>query len=114
MNHSQIVSKLDAIERELKRIGFWDETLDCQSVRKQAVERAREQEVSPIANMSFENWLQAVFLPHARETVRTNSLPQSSHVGVMAMRQYDYHSHVPEAQPLLKLLYEFDQLISDR
>nr|WP_261361997.1 hypothetical protein [Humisphaera borealis] len=38
-------------------------------------------------------------------------MPIHSQVGLMAMRQYDYHSHVPEAQGLLKLLQDFDELI---
>jgi hypothetical protein len=32
----------------------------------------------------------------------------------MARRQYDYHSHVPEAQPLLQLLRAFDGLVDQR
>jgi hypothetical protein len=30
------------------------------------------------------------------------------------MRQYDYHSHIPEAQNLLTLLSEFDALVEGR
>jgi hypothetical protein len=32
----------------------------------------------------------------------------------MAMRQYDYHSFVPEAQDLLQLLYDFDAIVEGR
>lgn len=60
---------------------------------------------------SFELWLQCVFLPNARAAARSDHLPIHSQVGLMAMRQYDYHSHVPEAQGLLKLLQDFDELI---
>ena len=63
---------------------------------------------------TFELWLQAVFLPRAREAVRTGDLPGSSDVGGMAQRQYDYHSYVPAAQDLLQLLHEFDRLIGQR
>jgi hypothetical protein len=32
----------------------------------------------------------------------------------MAMRQYDYHSVVPEAHGLMRLLNEFDDMIRKR
>jgi hypothetical protein len=38
-------------------------------------------------------------------------LPKDSQVGIMAMRQYDYHSSVPEAHRLVSLLHEFDELV---
>ena len=60
---------------------------------------------------SFELWLQCIFLPNARSAIDTNSLPDDSQVGLMAMRQYDYHSSMPEAQPLVNLLHEFDGLV---
>ena len=60
---------------------------------------------------SFELCLQCVFLPSARERIRTRNLPEHSQVGVMAMRQYDYHSSAPEAQMLVRLLGDFDRMI---
>ena len=111
MSHSdQILAKLQQIEDEMKRIGYWDDTLDQRRVRDEALAYAHEHGESPVAHMSFERWLQAVFIPNARNAARTDTLPSSSNVSVMAMRQYDYHSHVPEAQQLLHLLYEFDGL----
>lgn len=32
-------------------------------------------------------------------------------LGQMAMREYDYHSYVIEAQNLLNLLHKFDRLV---
>jgi hypothetical protein len=52
-----------------------------------------------------------VFIPNARAAAARNDLPTQSEVGIMAMRQYDYHSHIPEAQNLLTLLSEFDALV---
>jgi len=60
---------------------------------------------------SFELWLQCVFLPRAREAVAQDALPRQSRVGLMALRQYDYHQQVPEAAELLRLLNEFDALV---
>lgn len=102
-----LLKKLEQIESELRKIGYW-----------------KNQEIDPYAELpdgetphflnasSFEDWLQFVFLPNAREAVRSNALPKSSSVGVVALRQYDYHSHVPEAQELIRLLNEFDKFIN--
>lgn len=49
-----------------------------------------------------------MFLPNTRDMVAAETLPPSSSIGVMAMRQYDYHSDVAEAQELLRLLQRFD------
>src|SRR5262245_261981 len=99
MNTSRtILAKLDAIESEMRSIGYWSEDPpDLQAEIKAG--RLRDFLDAP----SFELWLQCVFLPNARAMVRNDTLPGESQVGLMAMRQYDYHSHVPEAQDLLRL-----------
>jgi uncharacterized protein YqcC (DUF446 family) len=100
----EMAGTLDAIEAELRRIGWW--VPDPPELR----ERYRRGELrSYLDAPSFELWLQCVFLPNARDAVAQDALPASSSVGVMAMRQYDYHSFVPEAQPLLQLLHRFDE-----
>jgi uncharacterized protein YqcC (DUF446 family) len=97
---------LDQIEAEMKRIGYWQENPpDLQAMA------ARGEIHSCLDAPSFELWLQALFLPNARHAVQTDTLPSDSQVGLMAMRQYDYHSFVPEAQGLIKLLDEFDDLV---
>src|ERR1041385_8717990 len=104
--HSALLHKLDEIEAELKRIGYWHQNPpDLQADVAQG--KLRNYLDAP----SFELWLQTIFLPNARDAVQTNTLPSESHVGVMALRQYDYHSVVPEAHGLMKLLREFDDLI---
>lgn len=105
-----VLQKLDAIEMEMRSAGFWDDSLNVDEVREEAARVAREQGKSPIDAMPFEHWLQAIFIPNARGAAQADSLPSSSQVSLMAMREYDYHSHVPEAQELLRLLREFDAL----
>lgn len=98
--------KLDEVEAEMKRIGFWSaDPPDLQAAVAQG--RMRSFLDAP----SFELWLQQIFLPNARKAVADASLPAQSQVGVMAMRQYDYQSTVPEAQTLLELLSTFDELV---
>ena len=104
--HSALLQKLDEIEAEMKRIGYWQANPpDLQAMA------ARGELRSYLDAPSFEVWLQALFLPNARESVQTNTLPSDSQVGLMAMRQYDYHSEVPEAHVLMKLLNEFNDLV---
>lgn len=100
---ASLAALLDAVEAELRRIGWWAD--DPPPLRER---HARGELRSFLDAPSFELWLQCVFLPNARAAVAADALPPSSRVGVMAMRQYDYHSHVPEAQALLSLLARFD------
>src|SRR5215471_16387087 len=101
----RVLAQLDAIEAELKRIGWWSPNPpDLLSQIKAGHIRTY------LDAPSFELWLQCVFLPNARRAASVFELPRTSQVGLMAMRQYDYHSHVPEAQHLLRLLEEFDAI----
>ena len=90
----------------MKRIGCWH--ADPPDLRTQA---ARGQLHSCLDAPSFELWLQTLFLPNARYAVLADTLPPDSQVGLMALRQYDYHALVPEAHGLMNLLYEFDILV---
>ncbi len=104
--NSELARKLDEIEAELRRIGYWSENPpDLQA------EYARGAARTYLDAPTFELWLQTIFLPNARRAVATNALPADSQVGTMALRQYDYHSSVPEAHQLVKLLGEFDELV---
>ena len=103
---STLSQKLDEIEAEMKRIGYWQE--NPPDLQSQAV---RGELRSYLDAPSFEVWLQTIFLPNARSSVQTNTLPVDSQVGLMATRQYDYHSVVPEAHGLMRLLCEFDRLV---
>lgn len=94
-----IAQQLDAIEAEMKRIGFWNQEITELNVNHY------------LEAPTFEIWLQCTFIPNARKATQTGEYPANSEVGLMAFRQYDYHSPVPEAAQLLKLLHEFDKLV---
>jgi uncharacterized protein YqcC (DUF446 family) len=104
-----LMAKLDQIESEMRRIGFWDDN-PPDLLAKFSSGEMRTYLDAP----TFELWLQVVFLHRAREAVSTNKLPSSSQVGQMAMKQYNYHSVVEEAQGLMKLLYEFDEMVCNQ
>ncbi len=104
-----ITAKLDAVEAEMRRLQWWDPNPpDLLAAFDEG--RMRTYLDAP----SFELWLQCVFLTRAREAVASQTLPGQSQVGLMALRQYDYHQQVPEARRLLELLNEFDALIERR
>ncbi len=102
MASDALTHQLDKIEAEMKRLGYWRDGLSA----------ASWQGSSYLDAPSFEWWLQNVFLPNARRAVQTGKLPADSQVGLMAMRQYDYHSSVPEAHGLMRLLSGFDELVT--
>jgi uncharacterized protein YqcC (DUF446 family) len=103
---ARIAAQLDEIEAELKRIGFWHpDPPDLQ--RRFSIMKLKTYLDAP----TFELWLQCIFLPNARRAVEVGELPKESQVGLMAMRQYDYHSYVEEAQRLVALLHDFDRLV---
>jgi uncharacterized protein YqcC (DUF446 family) len=104
-----VLQQLALIEAEMKRIGYWsDNPPDLQA--EIAAGRLRSYLDAP----TFELWLQCVFVPNARAAANASQLPAKSQVGVMAMRQYDYHSSIEEAHPLMQLLQEFDAIVEGR
>ncbi len=106
---NELIAKLDQIESEMKRIGFWDNN------PPNLLAKIESGEVKSYLDMpSFELWLQVVFLRRTREAVMANNLPATSQVGVMATREYNYHSTIEEAHGLMRLLYEFDELVCNK
>lgn len=102
-----ILQQLDAIEIEMKKIGYWSASPPDLQLQIEAGEIKSYLDVP-----SFELWLQCIFIPNARTAAKNDSLPSQSDVGLMAMRQYDYHSIIEKALPLVSLLQEFDHLIN--
>lgn len=98
----EVLSQLDLIEHEMKRIGFWSNN------------PPEFKMTSYLEAPSLELWLQCIFLPNARHAATSGIYPKVSQVGTMAIRQYDYHEQVEEAQGLVELLTTFDQMIKQR
>ena len=105
----RVIGASNQAEAEMKRIGFWTE--DPPDLIGQA---DRGELRSFLDAPTFELWLQCVFLPGARRAVHDDALRAQSQVGLMALRQYDYHSYNPDAQELLRLLNEFDRVVEAR
>lgn len=94
-----VIAAIDEIEAEMKSIGFWIDSPPKFRVG------------SYLESPSFELWLQCVFIPNARKAAKSGRYPSESQVGQMAMREYEYHSYVEEAQDLLAMLHKFDNVV---
>jgi len=108
MLFKSILQQLNAIESEMKRIGFWSSTPPDLQSQLQSGEIKSFLDAPP-----FELWLQCIFIPNARKATQNDTLPDQSQVSLMATRQYNYHSIAEKAQPLLTLLEDFDALINN-
>lgn len=100
MQTSPLNKLLDAIEAELRRLGY----LVGDPERITGTSSA-----FGYGQIAFEQWLSQVFLPNARAAVAANALPKSSQVAAAAVRNLD---GVEEADNLLGLLSSFDAKIN--
>lgn len=100
MQHSPLYKLLDAIETELRKLGY---LID---------DPGRISGISTgfgYGQVPFEQWPGQVFLPNARAAVAVDKLPRSSQVAVAAVRHFD---GIDEADTLLDLLGCFDAKIN--
>jgi uncharacterized protein YqcC (DUF446 family) len=101
-DHAAVAAKIAAIEAEMKRIGLWQ----SEPLPPQAFVDAG---AFGINTMAFAQWLQFVFVPRVRQIVAENGeFPDSSDVGVTAVRNFDGFE---EAAELTSMLGAFDALI---
>ncbi|MBU6405420.1 MAG: YqcC family protein [Betaproteobacteria bacterium] len=100
MEESTLTKLLDAIEFELRRLGY------LHGPNQPAIHVTS---AFGYDQMAFEQWLGSVFLPRARPAVATSELPASSQVAVAAYRNFD---GVEEANDLIGLLGKFDAAIN--
>lgn len=99
-----IADHLLLIERELRVQGWWSDEVPSAEALASTVPFA-------VDSMSFEQWLQWIFLPRMKEILeRGLALPNAS--GILVMAETVYVDRPEESRQLRKLLAEFDQLIS--
>lgn len=99
MNEVTLSHQLDEIESELKRVGLF------------GIEKPEVSQVTSAfgyGQMAFEQWLVHVFLPNARQGVKSGVLPPDSQVATAAMRHFDGDD---EMAGLVSLLAQFDQSV---
>jgi uncharacterized protein YqcC (DUF446 family) len=99
--YTTVAAKLDQIEQEMRRVGLWQE-------KPLAPDQYNFTQAFAMDTMSYDQWLQFVFVPRVREIIRTEGrFPASSSVGAQAVREFDTY---PDAERLIALLSEFDSL----
>ncbi len=101
-SYELVASKIDVIEAELRRIGYW-----------QAAALQPEQYDFRAAfgadTMAFHQWLQFIFIPNVRAIIaQRGAFPAVSQVGGYAVREFDTAGD--EVAQLTTLLTEFDRL----
>jgi uncharacterized protein YqcC (DUF446 family) len=100
-DYGVVAAKLDEIEEEMKLVGLWQE-------KPLAPEKYNFASAFAMDTMSFDQWLQFIFVPRVRGIISAGGrFPASSSVGAQAVREFDTH---PNAQRLITLLSEFDRL----
>ena len=100
-----IEAKVQEIEAEMKRIGYWS-----------PMPSAEVDDSKMYAGLSFEQWLQFVFLPSVKAAAVSGAFASVPpyRVGVAALRNYDYHSTVEEALPLMQLCHQLEELLASK
>ena len=101
-DYAVVAAKLDEIETEMRRIGMWQE----QPLRPEQYDFTR---AFGMDTMAFDQWLQFIFIPRAREIVAARGkFPPYSQVSAQAVREFD--THPLDTARLQTLLHEFDRL----
>jgi uncharacterized protein YqcC (DUF446 family) len=101
----QIQAKITEIEHEMKRIGYWQND----PLRP---EQYQFRMAFALDTMAFSQWLQFIFIPRVKNLLETGEkFPPDSDNAAQAVREFDGDD---EAQGLVALLSEFDEIISGR
>lgn len=98
-----LADQLLLIERELRVLGWWD------SVPPSPEALASELPFC-VDSLSFEQWLQWIFLPRMTFMLETGmALPAAS--AIQAMGEVAFRERLAQAKPLLGVLGDFDRLL---
>lgn len=99
-----IADQLLLIEQELKVQGWWDEQPPSAEALASVVPFA-------VDSLTFEQWLQWVFLPRMK-LILEHGQPLPSASGILVMAETVFAARPEESRELRRLLAAFDQLIS--
>lgn len=100
-----IADQLLLIERELRVLGFWQETSPSE-------EALSSVEPFAVDAMDFDQWLQWIFLPRMK-IILEHDMPLPNASGILEMAQMVYASRLDETRSLQAALERFDRLISE-
>ncbi|MGM3386023.1 YqcC family protein [Stutzerimonas stutzeri] len=98
-----LAEQLLLIERELRVLGAW-------AMEAPSPEALASQEPFCVDTLSFEQWLQWIFLPRMKTILEEGrALPSVS--GILAMAEMVYQNDQARVSRLMEALERFDQLI---
>ncbi|MDM9653083.1 YqcC family protein [Pseudomonas mendocina] len=101
---SMLAEHLLLIERELRLLGWWQDEAP-------SAEALASPEPFCVDTLTFEQWLQWIFLPRMKVLLESGAaLPSVS--GIQAMGEMVYRQQPGIARRLLELLGEFDRLLT--
>jgi uncharacterized protein YqcC (DUF446 family) len=101
---NQVADIILLLEAEMRRIGLWEET----PPEKQALAST-----VPFCHdwLEFHQWLQWILIPKTRELIENDlAMPSTSDIATLA--EYRFKQMPQETEGLLKLIREFDRLLS--
>ncbi|KRW58644.1 YqcC family protein [Pseudomonas sp. TTU2014-080ASC] len=101
----QIAELLLLIERELRVQGWWQDTSPSE-------EALSSPEPFCVDLMDFDQWLQWIFLPRMKWIIE-NGMAMPLVSGIKPMAEQVFTEDMQRAGELIRLLGEFDQLITD-
>ena len=100
---SMLAEHLLLIERELRLLGWWQDEAP-------SAEALASPEPFCVDTLTFEQWLQWIFLPRMQVLLESGAA-MSSVSGIQAMGDMVYRQQPGIARRLLELLGEFDRLL---
>ncbi|WFC63834.1 YqcC family protein [Pseudomonas sp. REST10] len=101
---NELAEHLLLIECELRVLGWWQE-------QAPSTEALASQEPFCVDTLTFEQWLQWIFLPRMKQLLEAGAaLPSVS--GIQSMAEMVYREQSGVARRLLELLGEFDRLLT--
>lgn len=101
---NELAKHLLLIEHELRVLGWWQE-------QAPSAEALASQEPFCVDTLTFEQWLQWIFLPRMKQLLEAGAaLPSVS--GIQPMAEMVYREQSGVARRLLELLGEFDRLLT--
>ncbi len=101
---NELAEHLLLIECELRVLGWWQE-------QAPSAEALASQEPFCVDTLTFEQWLQWIFLPRMKQLLEADAaLPSVS--GIQPMAEMVYREQSGVARRLLELLGEFDRLLT--
>ncbi|WNW13379.1 YqcC family protein [Pseudomonas sp. DTU_2021_1001937_2_SI_NGA_ILE_001] len=98
-----LADQLLSIEQALRELGWWESSAP-------APQALASQQPFCVDTLSFEQWLQWIFLPRMKAIVE-QSLPLPSVSGIREMAEMVYVERPEQVRNLLASLSRFDQLI---